>query len=134
LIRKFDKGKLFTIDDETYEKLTIEIRNLKIGVPITLGSGDIRFYYSTGSCGFIYKGHGLYSTDGSGEITINKVKKNKILANIDLSIVANPAGTFPFEGKRIQIRETLIFDEIRITDLTPWLGVPNPSLGKEVYP
>ena len=34
LVRKFDKGGAFTIDDETYEKITVEIKDYSIGEPI----------------------------------------------------------------------------------------------------
>lgn len=133
LMRKFDKGKLFTIDDETYEKLTIEIKNLKIGIPIILGSDDISFHYSKGSIAFIDKGAGVYSTDGTGRITIKDIEGNKIVADIDISVSAKSAGVFPFE-RSISIMGTFVFSEKRVSDLTPWLGIPNPSLGREVYP
>lgn len=134
LIRRFDRGKLFTIDDEIYEKLTIQIRSFKTGVPISLDSNDISFYYSSGASGFIYKGHGVFSEHGSGEITIRDIENNRIVADIDFSILAKPAGPFPFEDKRIQIRDSFIFRGKRINDLTPWLGLPDPNPGKEVYP
>lgn len=133
LIRKFDAGKLFTIDDETYEKLTIEIKSFKIGVPVILGSDDISFYYSSGSSGFIHKGHGVYSTGGSGSVTIKEIEENRVVADMDIWVLAKSAGVFSFE-RSIQIRGTFVFNEKRISDLTPWLGVPDPSFGREVYP
>jgi len=134
LIRRFDKGSVFTLDDEIYEKLTIEIKNYTLGEPIKLGSPDIHFYYSSGSSGFIYKGHGVYSTSGSGNIIVKKVERNTIVVELDFTIWAEPAGPFPFEGRKVQVDGSLSFKEKQVADLTPWLGVPALSLGKEVYP
>jgi len=134
LIRKFDKGKLFTVDDEVFEKLSVEIKKFKVGVPINLGSPDLTIYYSNGGSAFIYKGHGVYSTQGSGTLTIREVEKERIVADIDFSIVAEPAGVFPFEEKRIRIKDSFAFVKIGIGDLTPWLGLPNSDPGREVYP
>lgn len=133
LIRKFNRGSLFTTDSATYEKLTIEIKRFKIGIPLILGSDHVSFYYSKGNIAFIYKGAGMYSTDGLGSITIKDIGENKIAADIDILVSARSAGVFPF-GKSIQIRGTFVFSEKKINDLTPWLGIPDPSFGREVYP
>lgn len=134
LIRRFDNGCVFTVDDETYEKLTIEIKNYTLGVPIQLGSNDIRFYYSSGSSAFVSKGHGVYSATGSGNVVVNKVEKNRIFVDLDLTILTEPSGTFPFKGREVKIQGSFPFKEKLLPDLSPWLGVPDPSLGKEVYP
>ncbi len=134
LFRRYTTGSIFVIDDEGYEKLTIEIRNYILGKPIRFDSSDIKFYYSSGSSGFVSKGHGVYSTSGSGSLTIRKVERDKITAEIDLTMWARPAGAFPFEGKQVQIRKWVSFEEKNIAELTPWLGIPDSSLGKEVYP
>lgn len=134
LIRKFDKGNIFTVDDETYEKLTIEIKSYTLGEPIQLDSPDIRFYYSSGSSGFVSKGHGVYSASGSGSVVVKKVEKNTIVVDLNLVIWAEPAGPFPFKGRKVQMQGSFSFKEKQLSDLSPWLGVPNPSLGKEVYP
>ncbi|MBU2628102.1 MAG: hypothetical protein KKE61_05765, partial [Proteobacteria bacterium] len=76
LIRRFEKGNLFVFDDESFEKLTIEIKNYKIGKPIKFGSTVVKFYYSRGNSPFIYKGHGLYSSHGTGYLIIKKQNKN----------------------------------------------------------
>ncbi len=134
LVRRFDKGSIFTVDDESYEKLTVEIKNYTFDKPIKLSSPDVRFYYSNGSSGFVSKGHGVYSASGSGSIIVKKNKMNKIAVELNLIILAKPAGAFPFEGRTVKIQELLIFKEIQIAGLTPWLGVPGLSLGEEVYP
>jgi len=134
LIRRFDRGEFFTLDDEIYEKLTIEIRRFDIGVPIRLGSSDIDFYYSRGSSGFAYRGHGFYSTSGSGALTIKQIEQDKITAAMDFSILAKATGAFADQEKTIHIVDTLVFEEKSVGELTPWLGLPSPSIGKEVYP
>jgi len=134
LIRRYDKGNLFTIDDESYEKLTIEIKKYTVDIPIKFDSPEIHFYYSSGSCGFVSKGHGVYSTSGSGNLIIKKVEEDNIVVKLDFTSWAEPAGSFPFEGKKIKVQGLLSFKEKKVANLTPWLGVPDSSSGKEVYP
>jgi hypothetical protein len=134
IVRRFDKGRAFTVDDEIYEKITIEIKNYTLGKPIKLDSPDIHFYYSSGSSGFVSKGHGVYSTTGSGNIVVNKVDKDTIAVEFNLTILAEPAGLFPFEGRKVQVQDLLSFKEKQLSDLSPWLGIPDPAMGKEVYP
>ena len=80
------------------------------------------------------KGHGVYSTSGKGNLIIKKVEKNLIEVKVDLIIVTEPAGPFPFEGREVHIQETFSFKKKKLNELTPWLGMPSLSLGKEVYP
>jgi hypothetical protein len=134
LLRKFERGSLFAIDDEGYEKLTIEIKEYKSDVPISLSSNDINFYYSSGSSGFISRAHGVYSSHGSGEITIKDIGAGKLFIKMNISLMAKPAGPFPFEERIVKIKEEVVAKEMTIDRLTPWLGVPDPSSGKEVYP
>lgn len=134
LIRQFDKGSPLTIDDEIYEKLTIEIKDYTVGVPMKFDSPDMRFYYSSGSSGHVTRGHGIYATSGSGTLVIKAVEKNRIVVDLDLTMWATPAGAFPFEGRNVHVRELLSFEKKEIAELTPWLGIPDSSLGKEVYP
>ena len=136
LIRKFDVGKRTAIDDEYFEKLTIEIKKYELGKPIKLESPDIQLYYSEGPSGFIYKGHGYYSTCGSGYIIINKTNTNTLVAEINITTMAKSAGVFPSppEGWEVNFKGKYSFKEIKISKLTPWLGVPDSSYSKEVYP
>lgn len=134
LFRKFNKGHLFTVDDETYEKLTIEIKNFTVGKSIGIDSHNVRFFYSSGSSSFLSKGHGVYSTSGAGNIVISKIEKNRITVELNLELWAKPAGPFPFEGRKVKLMGSFSFKEKQLVDLSPWLGVPDASMGKEVYP
>jgi len=67
-------------------------------------------------------------------ITVKKIKKNIVAVELDLEIWTEPAGPFPFEGRKVQVQELLSFKEKQLDDLSFWLGVPAPSVGKEVYP
>jgi len=134
LIRKFDKGSTFAIDDESFEKLTIEIRKYTIGVPIALDSPDITLYYSRGGSGWIYKGQGVYSTSASGSLIIRRMERNRLIAEIDMTTWAEPAGEFPFKGREIHIRDVMSFTEKNVSGLTPWTGTPDGDVGHEVYP
>jgi hypothetical protein len=134
IVRRFDTGNFFAIDDEHYEKLTFEIRKYSIGVPMRINSPNIKIYYSSGTSGFISKGHGVFSSYGSGTITIKKAEKHKLVVGVDLFITAKPAGPFPFSDRNIHFQETLSFQEKLLNELTPWLGIPDTKYGHEVYP
>ena len=134
MIRNFDRGNILSVDDETYEKFSIELKNYEVGVPIEIGSLNLKIYYSAGSSGFARKGHGVYADSGKGIITIIENNNDKLTAKIDFTTFAKPAGAFPLEGKRIKIKNTFVFRKKKISDLSPWLGVPDILIGKEVYP
>lgn len=134
LMRHFCGGDLFAIDDETYEKISIEINDYKIGIPIMLNSDAIRFYYSSGSSGFAYKGHGVYSSTGVGEITIDDINKEGLKVKFNITVLARPAGIFPSKSKEVKINGIYLFRKVNIEELSPWLGTLAPSVGKEVYP
>jgi hypothetical protein len=74
LIRKFDKGDSHAVDDETYEKTTLEIENYDDGRTIQIGSPDVKFYYSSGASAFISRGSGVFSSEALGTIAIEKKK------------------------------------------------------------
>jgi hypothetical protein len=134
LIRKFDPGSPVAIDDETFEKLTIEIKKTSVGSPIDASSSGIRISYSTGASAFIGKGHGLHSTEVSGQVVITEIDKHRLKVKLKLLIMTEPAGAFPFEGRTVQVNEEYTTHEIAIGELTPWLGIPSDPIGKEVYP
>ena len=134
LIRRFDIGGVLTTDDENYEKISIEINNYSIGVPVAINSTDVFIYYSTGSSGYIYKGHGVYAHSGLGKVTIQSASSTEITAEILFTGSARPAGDFPFEEETIRIHDTVVFKKREFSDLTPWLGTPGKSIGNEVYP
>lgn len=134
LLRRFEKGKTFTVDDETFEKLTIEIKGYTLDEPIRLDSPNIRFYYSSGSSGFISKGHGVYAKSATGHIVVKAVEKGSIIVGLDLTFWAEPAGPFPFEGREVKMKDEFIFTEKQLVGLSHWIGVPAKSFGEEVYP
>ena len=134
LIRRFDPGSPLAIDDETFEKLTIEINKANIGTPIDANSSEMKISYSTGAAAFVAKGHGVHSTLVSGHAVIRENNKGKLKVKLNLLIKTEPAGSFPFEGRTVRIDEEYTSHEISIEDLTPWLGKPSDSIAEEVYP
>ena len=134
LLRKFNVGDLFTIDDEYFEKLTIEIKKFKIGIPIPIGSEDIKIYYSKGGSGWVSRGAGVYSSSGFGSITILKLDKFRLIALIDISLKTRNALTSPVEEGEKRFHSKFVFHKMEIDELTPWLGIPGKSAGSEAYP
>jgi hypothetical protein len=137
LIRTFDPGSIVAIDDETFEKLTIEIEkdSIHVGEPITLRSSGARFFYSRGVSGYIYRAHGVYSTDGSGTIEILDANNDSMTVDIDMTINVKPARkSVALEEGVVRKSAKLTFKRISVDELTPWLGMPNQEYAKEVYP
>lgn len=90
LVRESDIGSFFTIDDEKYTKISIEIEDCQYGVPIQMESDKIKkFEYSSGNCGFILNGYGVYSNQGHGIITIFDIDNSKLKVKFDISSVVS---------------------------------------------
>lgn len=133
LIRKWNPGKLFVVDDEYYEKLTIEIGDINIRGQIDINDGGIKLFYSKGGSSWIHQCAGIYSSEGRGKVTIMNTKKNELKAFIDIKLVPLSADQFEVQ-KEIHIDEKYTLKEISVKDLTPWLGLQNPPLYTGGYP
>jgi hypothetical protein len=136
LVRKFDKGKLDAIDDETYEKITLEIQSYNEGKPMQMSSPHVKFYYSSGASAFISRGSGVFSSEAFGTIVIEKKEKSRLRVKLDILILTKPAreGTVLIKERSVAIKEDYVLKKISLWQLTPWLGVRHPPYYKEVYP
>ncbi len=135
LIREFDCGRTSVIDDESFKKITIEIEKYISYIPIGLNSPAVKFNYSAGSSAWIKSGGGGYSTRGTGKISIMDLEQNELLLELDVKLLIHIRKTIFHEAKNVQIeiRKEYVLKEITIDELTPWLGVPDPSEFGEVY-
>jgi len=137
LMRKFDRGELFTIDDETFEKLTIKIPEGEVGKTMRLPSPEVQVYYSQGASAFVSKGQGLYASAGTGEITITYKRKNRLGIKLNLQITAKPPTQQAFQAykeKLVQFAGEYELRKISLDKLTPWLGGSSSSTESGVYP
>lgn len=134
LVRKFNKGKAFTVDDESFVKLTIEIKKYTLGEALSLESSKIQLYYSSGSSGFVSKGHGVYATSATGTVVVQQKNKGSIKVGLNFTCRAEPAGAFPFESREVRVEGDFVFKEKQLGELSHWIGIPAQSFGKEVYP
>jgi hypothetical protein len=136
LIRKFDKGDSHAVDDEPYEKITLEIGNYDDGGTIQIGSPDVKFYYSSGASAFISRGSGVFSSEALGTIAIEKKNANHLRVKLDIVILAKPAreGTALIKERTVTLKEEYVLKKISLGGLTPWLGMRHPSYYREVYP
>ena len=135
LVRKFDYGELTSVDDEIFEKLTIQIRKAEVGAPVSLDSSDVLVTYSRGGAAWISRPVGVYSSSVSGSLLIAERQKDHLRVEIDLTVEARPAKAWAgMTGRTIRIRESRVFTRLGLRDLTPWLGRCDPSIYKEVYP
>jgi hypothetical protein len=136
LLRTFDQGKPFVIDDETYEKLTVELRSYEIGIPIELSSPEVKLYYSSGGAPWISRASGVFSSEASGTIIIEEKNENHLRLKLQITIPAKPAkgSTVLIQERTVEIKEGYTLQKILLEQLTPWLGMRHPSYYKEVYP
>ena len=135
LIRKWKAGKIYIIDDEWYEKLTIEIKDYQIGIPIIIPSDQAKLYYSKGGSAWIDHGAGFYSSDATGEILLSKISERNLIVKINISLKAKSADSLQKKQKiRAKFEGEYSFSKILLSDLTPWLGMPDPPLYTGGYP
>jgi hypothetical protein len=136
LIRAFDEGNPRVIDDETYEKLTVELRSYEIGTPIELSSPEVKLYYSSGGAPWISRASGVFSSEASGKIVIEEKNANHLRLKLQITIPAKQAreSTALIKKRTVEIKEGYTLQKISLEQLTPWLGMRHPSYHKEVYP
>jgi hypothetical protein len=75
----------------TYDKLTLEIRHYKLGVPLQLSSPEVKLYYSRGTAAFVSRADGVFSSRASGTLVIEEKGESHLLIKIDAEIVPQPA-------------------------------------------
>ena len=133
--RTWDPGSFFTIDDEMYTKLTIEIAKYEPDVPLKVPREGLRLFYVHGASAWVRQAAGSSSAEATGTILIHKKDDDRLTAAIDV-IVSGRDPTEPLDKtpQDIRIRETRTFSRIQLEDLTPWLGTCYPSPSREVYP
>ena len=135
MLRTFDAGEFLGSDDETFQKLSIELQDKRVGVPIDINTHNIKFYYSSGVSGFIYRGHGVYSKDGTGKVTIIDKKGGLLTVDINMKIHTKPAReSVALSEGVVEFKGVYQFRQITIPELTPWLSMPIKDYSKEVYP
>lgn len=134
LVRKWHRGAM--LDTAGFEKLTVEIKAYESGVPIRMDSGYVRLYYSTGGSPWSYGIPGTYASKATGTIAITDLRSGKLRVSLDISVLRKPNGILPgiSEERKLEIREDYRLRRVPIDRLTPWLGVPDISIFKEVYP
>ena len=134
LDRRTKSGSLFSVDTQTYEKLTIELARADVGVPINLPGPNVRLFYTSGSTAFVLNAAGFYSVKASGTIVIRRRTADRLTAGLDLVILV-VRSPFPESAPvEVRIKEDRTFTRIDLDNLTPLLGTCQPELGKEVNP
>ncbi len=135
LMRRYDRGSLFIIDDEGFKKLTIEIPAAELGRSIPVDVPPARLYYSQASSPFVGRGEGFYAARGEGYVTIVRVFERGIEARVDVTVrAARPPGAAFKHQKDVSISGDFLFTEICLEDLTPWLGSGTDSVLRQAYP
>ncbi len=135
IIRKWESGSIFTIDDESYEYFTLELSEFTIGKPISLNSNSVKLYYSTGGSAWVYKGIGSYCSKGKGNIKIISYDNDIIEAEIDAVLMPKSAWSLQQrQNKRVKINGDYIFSKFVINRSTLWSEHPDPYLNNGGIP
>ena len=124
-IRTFFPGRPMVVDDEAFEKLSIEIPAGHPGVPIDLGSG-VRFYYSKGASAWSPTAGDVFAMHAQGTVTVLRVDDAHGVLDARLDLACQPVIAdcrkpgAPPEVKRIS--GDFAFVRKSFDDLSPWLG------------
>ncbi|MFI5365599.1 MAG: hypothetical protein ACHQ4J_08250 [Candidatus Binatia bacterium] len=135
MIRAFDRGELFGVDHDAFEKLTVEIAEQDEGKLLFLDSPNVRIYYSRAGCLSAATGLGVYGSRGHGTIFVQPSDTDQLSLSIDVSIELNSARTdVPLREARHEVKGSYTLKRISLERITPWLGAPGWSIEEEVVP
>jgi hypothetical protein len=135
MIRAFDRGELFALDDDTFEKLTVEISEKDVGKPLSVDSPNVRIYYSRAGCLSAATGLGVYGSRGHGTIAVQPLGTDQLVLSIDVSVELNSARSdVPLREARHEVKGSYKLKRVPLERITPWLGAAGSSIDEEVVP
>jgi hypothetical protein len=140
LLREFDEGAYFTLDDEHFEKLSIELPHARTGDRFGLEDDGVKVLLTNGSAAWAFKGAYCTAATGSGEIVIVQHRAKRGLLTARLALVLDcedhvgrsPGGALP-QVRQVRIDGEYEFCEIAYDDLTPWLGRDEDATGYRAF-
>jgi hypothetical protein len=125
-IRTFYPGPGMITDRETFEKVSLEIPSLRIGVPVDLAAADVHFYYAEGSGPWSPTAGHSFAKQARGTVTIRSVDELQGILKARIDLVAQPVLLdCPKPGADLdakQLHGEFSFARKNIGELTAWLG------------
>ena len=130
--RWYSPGRIFIIDDEEFEKVTIELLDTLWTAPqrLTLGVGaPVTVRYTKGSASWPITA--CYGTASSGVVEILARRPRRIQVSVVAEIEPVKMMGRPCESVRFERKIT--FRRLPEEELTPWLGTPGDISSDETY-
>lgn len=125
LFREYDPGDHFTIDDEKFEKLTVELPHVRTGDRFRLGGEGVRVLLTEGASGWAPGGGYCVASTGTGEVAIVEHSESRGVLVARLALVLNCESrdrVWKFPVRQVRVDGEYPFRAIAYDDLTPWLG------------
>jgi hypothetical protein len=125
-IRTFYPGPGMITDRETFEKVSLEIPSLRIGVPVNLAGADVHFYYAEGSGPWSPTAGHSFAKQARGTLTIRSVDEGQGILKARIDLVAQPVLADCTEsGVDLDAKELhgeFSFARKNLGELSAWLG------------
>ncbi|MFN8602634.1 MAG: hypothetical protein U0842_19395 [Candidatus Binatia bacterium] len=139
LLREYDPGGRFTIDDEKFEKLTVELPYVRAGDRFRLGDQGVRVLLTEGASGWAPGGGYCVASTGTGEIAIVSHSESRGVLVARLALVLDCESrdrVWKFPVRQVRVDGEHSFRAIAYDDLAPWLGRDRATgyRGFAVYP
>jgi len=125
-IRTFYPGAAMIVDDEAFEKLSMEIPSLRVGVPVDLAAGDVRVYYAEGSSSWSATAGNAFAKQAQGTVTILSVDEARGVLKAHLDLVAQPhfadCRKPSADPEAKEVHGEFSFARKKLDELSAWLG------------
>jgi hypothetical protein len=125
-IRTFYPGAGMVTDDETFEKVSLEIPSVQIGVRVDLAAADVHFYYAEGSGPWSPTAGHSFAKRAQGTLTIQSVDDAQGILKARIDLVAQPIlADCREQGVDLdakQLHGEFSFVRKNLGELSAWLG------------
>jgi hypothetical protein len=134
LIRNWSPGSLLAIDDEVYEKLSLQLPEVRRGLHYDINQPGVRYSYSEGASAWVHRRGGAYAYGAEGSIDIIEVTAQDITARLDLTFHLYNMFREERSTRPVHLTGLHTFTRIGHDQLTPWIGAAGEYPGQEAYP
>lgn len=132
-IRSYSGGDPLAIDDESFEKITLEISNLpadRTKISVT----PRKFLYSSGTSREFNPRPGAYSQSFVGLAEIERHNRDRLTVNLHLNTNLRSSYIYEVQNPIHSVERTISCDRIIPSQLTPWLGSPSGRPARKANP
>lgn len=130
LVRQYSEGKLNTVDDEEYLKITLWLKVSKVGKFFFKNANSAIAYVSKGSS--VWPRASCGSLAREGIIEIKSVSEKEIYAELDFYVDC----VYPISNESIKVtlKRSFTFQAMEFSEVTPWFGKRGQTPLDEIRP